>query len=518
MKDNHKYERYMSGGNESRWADSEEIKKTTTKICLADGHSPACGIPIISDGHTAFVDNSDLHTIILSGTAGGKTRRIGMPLLNIGAMSRESWIITDPKGELHRKTSGHFAAMGYKVFTLNFRKLTRSSFWNPLQMPYELFHKGKIDEAVEMINDFIGVLAESQRRCAKDLYWIEMGVSLFFALMIIFIETATPEEANIYNFTSFFTEKSSPEAIEEICQCVANRSLAALNLKSNLTNKDAKSTFGNVTSMVSNMVSQFIYRKALCQVLSKSSFDIRNIGKEKTAIYLIIPDEKSTFNFLSTLFIKQAYEILVSEAQKQPDEKLPIRLNFMLDEFCNIPTIPDMASMITAARSRNIRFFLMVQGIHQLRQKYGEDAETIKGNCGNQVFLTSREPELLNNMSYLCGDISDCDSDGTMRMRPLISTSELQRLNKEKGQALILHDRHYPYMAELPDIDSYVFKDYPPVDMEDQQLPEIVSYNIENVLSEIKSKKRPLPGSVEVFGHETYYEKSGTPSKDIFDW
>ena len=267
------------------------------------------------------------------------------------------------------------------------------------------------------------------------------------------------------------------------------------------------------------MFSQFIIRKTLCQVLSKSSFDIRNIGKEKTAIYIIVPDEKTTLHFLVTAFIKQTYEVLINEAQQQDSKKLQVRLNFLLDEFGNIPTISDMPSMISAARSRNMRFFLMIQGIYQLRHKYGNDADTIIGNCDNLVFLTSREYELLKLFSNLCGETTYNDCDGNLNSRPLISISELQHLKKEKGQALILHGRHYPFVTtELPDIDEYVFKPFPAIEIKKQKLPQIIPYNADNVLLEIKSKKRPLPFSTEVFNSKTFYGKGNTEKNKIFDW
>ena len=154
---------------------------------------------------------------------------------------------------------------------------------------------------------------------------------------------------------------------------------------------------------------------------------------------------------MATVFIKQVYETLISEAQKEATGMLPVRVNFVLDEFCNMPAIPDMASMISAARSRNMRYFLIVQGMNQLKSKYQEDAETIKGNCENWIFLTSKELILLNEISELCGTITM--PNGTKRS--LISPSELQRLDKVKGEVLILHGRNYPFITELPDIDEY---------------------------------------------------------------
>ena len=340
------------------------------------------------------------------------------------------------------------------------------------------------------------------------------------ANLLFFIETATPEEANIYSFANFFTSKCSPESTAELNKYVADGSVASVNFNGILTNKIADKTFANISSCVSVMLSPFIVRRTLCQMLSRSSFDISNIGKEKSAIYIIVPDEKTTLHFLVTTFIKQIYEALINEAQQQENNKLLVRLNFVLDEFCNIPKIPDMASMISAARSRNMRFFLMAQSMWQLKHKYDDDAETIKGNCDNWVFLTSREYDLLKEISDLCGDTFYKDFDGSIKSHPLISTSELQRFKKEYGETLILHGRNYPFVTELPDIDEYKFKFYPPVKTTERKLPKIIRYDADKVINEIKDKKRPLPFSLEVFGQETFFEDSVVqPQKsDLFDW
>ena len=98
-----------------------------------------------------------------------------------------------------------------------------------------------------------------------------------------------------------------------------------------------------------------------------------------------------------------------------------------------------------------MRYYLIVQGMHQLTAKYQEDAETIKGNCENWVFLTTKELSLLQEISDLCGDFIT----NSGHRRKLISVSELQRLNKEKGEVLLLYGRRYPFITEMPDIDEY---------------------------------------------------------------
>jgi hypothetical protein len=193
---------------------------------------------------------------------------------------------------------------------------------------------------------------------------------------------------------------------------------------------------------------------------------------------------------LVTTFIKQAYEILISEAQKEKNRQLPIRVNFVLDEFCNIPKIPDMPSMISAARSRNMRFYLVAQSLHQLRGRYGEDADTIKGNCDNWVFLTSKELALLNEISELCGNVVNGDG----QTRRLISVSELQRLNKEKGEVLIMHARQYPVITEMADISMYkMYGRHESVGFVEQTGGNIKSFSLENMLAAIKDLKAIAP-------------------------
>lgn len=232
-------------------------------------------------------------------------------------------------------------------------------------------------------------------------------------------------------------------------------------------------------------------------MLTGNTFDISNFGHKKTAVYIIVPDEKTTYHFLVTTFIKQVYEILIGEAQKTRDRTLPVRVNFVLDEFCNIPKIPDMLSMISAARSRNMRFYLVVQGLHQLRSRYGEDAETIKGNCENWVFLTSKELSLLNEISELCGSVYTSDN----RYRRLISVSELQRLDKEKGEALIMHSRQYPIITEIADIDMYpMFGKKSTVKLNKIKMPLGDIFSIKGLYVEVRVGKIKIPFSDKYLG------------------
>lgn len=144
-----------------------------------------------------------------------------------------------------------------------------------------------------------------------------------------------------------------------------------------------------------------------------------------------MPDEKTTYHKLVSLFIKQSYEYLIYQAQQLEKKSFSTRINYLLDEFASLPAINDFPAMISAARSRNIRFNIVIQSQSQLFQKYRDDADTIKSNCNNWIFLTSRELSLLKELESLCGTI-----DGK---HYLYSVSRLQHLKKRRV-------RHYFYV------------------------------------------------------------------------
>ncbi len=446
--DAYKYIRY-NASQETRWATVEEIHRSCSHINLSDQDYSAAGLPIMSDGKEAYVDNADTHSLIFGATGSKKTRLFCMPMINIMAKAGESFIVTDPKGELYAQTSGLVKSKGYKTVVLNFRDLGKGDMWNPLSLPYELWKNGYKDEAGLLLSDIASTIANPMAQNSKDSYWAEAAQEMAIAGFYVLMESAKKEEVNMKSFANI-SSQSNIKNVKKLTKMMREDSVAAINYNSTAC-LDASSTVAGIVGNLHGMLRVFTVNDKLSQMLSDNTFDMRMFGKEKTAVYIIVPDEKTTYHFLVTMFLKQVYEIMIAEAQKEENRSLPVRVNFVLDEFCNIPQIPDMPSMISAARSRNMRYFLVVQSIHQLKGRYGEDADTIKGNCDNWVFLTSKELDLLNEISELCGNIVTPDG----QQRRLISTSELQRFDKAKGEALIMHSRQYPIISEMADISQY---------------------------------------------------------------
>ena len=476
---NYKSNQYIHTRQETRWATTEEIKDSCERVDLMQEDSAAAGLPVYAfiDKSTqqaeVYVDNSDTHSLIFGATGSKKTRLFCMPMINIFGKAGESFVVTDPKGELYRKTSGYLDAKGYDIKVINLRDIGKGDCWNPLKLPYDLYHSEKREAGVSLLNDFVTVIAAEQRQTTNDAFWPEMASSFALANLLFLAEVASPEEMNVASFSAM-CNYSNKDIYKRLVTKMSEETIAGRNYKG-VFSATSDQTLSSIFSCLFGFVTLFNTQKNLVTMLSENTIDLKSIGRKKTAVFLIVPDEKSTTHKLITMFVKQTYEVLISEAQKEENGQLPVRVNFVLDEFCNIPTIPDMPNMISAARSRNMRFFLVVQSIHQLKAKYGEDADTIKGNCDNWVFLTSKELDLLEEISRLCGSVSSMKEN----KRSLISVSELQRLKKEKGEALIFHSRQYPVVSELPDIDDYfMFKGHEPVQMKSFELKNVKVFSL----------------------------------------
>ena len=206
-------------------------------------------------------------------------------------------------------------------------------------------------------------------------------------------------------------------------------------------------TMNSILSVFDQKMRTFTIQPTLLNMLASNNIDIDSVGKQKTAIFLITPDEKTTYHRLVSLFIKQSYESIIYSAYLNEGNRVTNRINYILDEFSSLPAINDMPAMISAARSRMIRFLLIVQSKHQLEKRYKEEAATIISNCNNWIFLTSRELDLLRELSELCGEKAN--------RTPNISVYDLQHLDKDSNEAIVLCGRMKPAYVKLLDIDRY---------------------------------------------------------------
>ncbi len=437
----------------SRWMKDDEMKKAydVKEITLnADTYEHA-GIPIILNEDKAWVDDGENHSLIIGASGSGKTWTIIDPLVKILGKAGESMIVTDPKGEIYEHNANMLREKGYNVIIVNFRDPEYGSAWNPLTLPYRYWKMGKEDKAMELLEDLAtNILVDANN---NDPFWQKTAADYFTGLALGLFEDAKSEKEinlNSINAMSTFGEErcGASKYDKEYFKLKGELSSAYISAAATIT--APADTKGGITSTFRQKVRIFSSRQKLAEMLSYTDFDVTRIGKEKTAVFLKIHDEKTTYHALATIFVKQVYECLIDEAQKEENLKLKIRTNFILDEFANMPALKDVESMITASRSRNMRFTFGIQNFSQLNKVYGKDvAETIKGNCGNMFYLITTEYAALEEISKLLGDVKPKkpkDGEPQPPIRPLVTVSDLQQM--KKFEMIIKRFRNMPFKTK----------------------------------------------------------------------
>lgn len=465
------YSQYISGNNapinksyfESKKVFREDlseysIKKETVimgSACKWDIIN-CSGVPLDYDENrkSVYVDGSDAHTLLIGSTGSKKSRLVVMPTIHTLSAAGENIIICDPKGEIYKRTAGVLSKKSYDVHAINLREPQKGDGWNVLAIPYSHYCNKEIDKACEYINDMTINLIPI---VAKDPYWDYCSRDLFFGLVMLLFKICkeghlSEDYVNIncvlrLKQELFFSTMSSVIQTSILWKYAEKDDLVRMRLNGIVICPEK--TLSCIISTFDQHMSCFSLQPQVTEMLSESTFNVNDCGFKKKAIFMIMPDEKTTFHKIITIFLKQIYEILIDSAFNNTIEnRFPVRINFLLDEFSSMPTISDFPQMISASRSRNIRFILVVQSKHQLKQRYQEETNTIMSNCTNWMFLTSRETELLHEISELSGTTGKTGD-------PLISVSRLQHLDKERGECIIFNGRKYPYVALLPDIDKY---------------------------------------------------------------
>ena len=474
----------------ARWAKKSEVKKQLVRVDPKAYKADAAGLVVINDGKEFWVDNGEAHNIVVGSTGSGKTQIVVFPMVHSLAKHGESMIITDPKGEIYENTANMLKERGYNIVLLNFRSPQNGNSWNPMALPYKLYKEGNTDKAIELLDDLALNILYEEKNGNADPFWEKSAADYFTGLALGLFEDATEEQINLnsMNLMSSLGEERfggpNNNYIKEYFNSKDPSRPAYVNASGTVFS--AEDTKQGVLSTFKQKIKLFASRDNLSEMLSYSDFDMKEIGRQKTAVFMIVQDEKKTLHPLATIFIKQIYETLIDVAQESGG-KLPYRTNFILDEFANMPPLKDVTTMVTAARSRLIRFTFIIQNYAQLTQVYGkENAETIKGNC-NIMYLISSELQALEELSKLCGEKKSKEKDKTAST-PLVTVSDLQRL--QKFETISLRLRTMPFKTKLvPNYEMDWGRKYDKATYPTREKREVELFDIREYVKDMKKKK-----------------------------
>ena len=369
-----------------------------------------------------------------------------------------------------------------------------------------MYKSGNSDKANELLDDLAMNILYDESSQNQDPFWEKTSADYFAGLSLALFDDADESQINLNSINLMTTageEKfRNTTYMKEYFSYKDEASPAYVNVSSTLL--APQDTKGSILSVFKQKIKLFSSRENLSEMLSHSDFDMKDIGREKTAVFIVVQDEKKTYHSLVTIFIKQVYETLIDVAQESGG-KLPFRTNFILDEFANMPPLKDVTTMVTAARSRAIRFSFIIQNFAQLNQVYGkENAETIKGNCGNIIYLISSELTALEEISKMCGEEKSKEKEKTSST-PLVTVSDLQRL--PQWSTVVLRIRKMPFKTKMTPNwklekegawgKSYPLAEYPLREKQPLQLFDIKAFvtkkNEEKFKDGAMGNERPMP-------------------------
>lgn len=412
----------------------------------------------------------DYHTIVLGTTGSGKTQGYVLPMVySLGHRGdKPNLVITDPKGEIYANLAETLRRQGYDVQVFNLSEPTKSSRWNPFEQPWNMFQRAHnldkelrkhvnkdpramglritttqypnewyefnriafptysmadmekktlkqrlISDAVADVKDICAALCPITNE--RDPSWEQSARDLIQGTAIAMLEDSlnpelgmTKEKFNFYNiFKMLSLRDPDPNAMfATIKNYFEGRSVhsQAVDL-ANPVISNADRTMQNFFGVVTQKLAMFA-DKGICYITSSTDVDFENFAKKPTAFFLIIPDQIKIRHPLATLCVSQLYKSLVNTANKTGGV-LPWQTYFILDEFGNMPKFEDFETIITVARSRGIRFTLVLQDYKQLESTYGQDkAVTIRNNCNTQIFIGVNDMDTRKMFSDLLGEMS----------------------------------------------------------------------------------------------------------------
>ena len=457
----------------SRFSTVDEIKEQFTKsnVKISKESEDVSGIPILHEFGEVYLDNTTAHSIIFGQTGSGKTRRVVLPTLRSVINAKENALLLDVKGELYNHTCKLAEEKGYDIKVLNIRNPRKGHSYNPLKHAYSLYLSGDKERAEIKLYHFVKSLTHCYKD-VKDPYWINAVETLSICLLKIMLDICKTDPMS-YNINTLIKLGSEYADFNSDTKCMFDIFVGLLcndekfKKKYPYADKVAKqlmslvnlpnTTRGCVANEFNTLYSKFTFNQYLCDRLSDwsdNTIDISSIvdtSEKPIIIYIITPDENTSFNFIAQFFITELYEALVNKTSEGKSTSFSRRWNFILDEFANGMHIDNILNMMTACRSRNIRMYLVAQDLNQLSSTYSVDmAKSMISNAKNIVYTKTNDYALMDVIKHLCGDTY---SVGLGKYIHLLDVCDLASF--KMGDVLIKGDGVI-YCSHLPDISKYI--------------------------------------------------------------
>ncbi len=367
--------------------------------------------------------------LVIGGSGSGKTRFFCKPSLLQG---HSSYVCTDPKGTLLPEIGTFLERHKYRIKCLNLINFKKSMRYNPLA--YIRSEK----DILKLVNALIMNTKGEGDKSGED-FWVK-AERLYYSALIGYIWYEAPEEEK--NFITLLDLINASEAREDDEEYQSPVDLLFQQLEEKEPDHFAVKQYRKFKMAAGKTLKSILIScgarlapfdiKELRDLMETDELELDTLGDSRSALFVILSDTDSTFNFVAALMYSQLFNLLCDKADDFYGGRLPVHVRLILDEFANIGQIPNFDKLIATIRSREISASIILQSQSQLKAIYKDNADTIVGNCDSTLFLGGKEKSTLKEISELLGkETIDSYNQSENRGSQISHGLSYQKLGKE---------------------------------------------------------------------------------------
>ena len=381
----------------AKWGDARAVNK---KYCQTPKSENKLMTQNVSIGLNAKKHRRNLNTLVCGGSGAGKTRFYCKPNL---MQCNSSFVILDPKGEIVRDVGKLLEAKGYEIKVLDLISMEKSHCYNPF-----VYLRSDNDIQRLVTNLFKSTTPKGSQ--SNDPFW-DTAASMLLLTLVFYLHYEAPEDEQ--NFAMIMEmlragaiedeEEPRPSPLDNLFSELEyeNPDHIALKYYHSYHSGSAK-TLKSIQITLAARLEKFNL-ESLASLTSTDELELETLGEKKTALFALIPDNDTSFNFLVSILYTQLFQQLFYSADHIYGGSLPIPVHFLMDEFANVSLPDDFDKILSVMRSRSVSVSIILQNLAQLKALFEKQWESIVGNCDEFLYLGGNEQSTHKYVSELLG-------------------------------------------------------------------------------------------------------------------
>ena len=381
----------------AKWGDANAVNKKYAQFPKSENKLMTQNVSI---GLNAKKHRRNLNTLVCGGSGAGKTRFYCKPNL---MQANTSFVVLDPKGEIVRDVGKLLEAKGYEIKVLDLISMEKSHCYNPF-----VYLRNDNDIQRLVTNLFKSTTPKGSQ--SNDPFW-DTAASMLLLALVFYLHYEAPEDEQ--NFAMVMEmlragaiedeEEPRPSPLDNLFSELEyeNPEHIALKYYHSYHSGSAK-TLKSIQITLAARLEKFNL-ESLASLTSTDELELETLGEKKTALFALIPDNDTSFNFLVSILYTQLFQQLFYSADHIHGGSLPIPVHFLMDEFANVSLPDDFDKILSVMRSRSVSVSIILQNLAQLKALFEKQWESIVGNCDEFLYLGGNEQSTHKYVSELLG-------------------------------------------------------------------------------------------------------------------